>query len=78
MTHYAWTIRANGRKDIQRVTTLEEMTETLHVLDLPGLMPADWAIEHAHGDGRFIHDEGGPDEWSITFTAVAFGPGEAH
>lgn len=41
MAHYAWTLRARGRQDIQKVTTLAEMQ------DMASRPPkgSDWAFE---------------------------------
>jgi hypothetical protein len=75
MTHYAWTVRARGRQDIQRVTTLAEMQETLRILELPGVAPPDWIVANIWSDnipahGQYTHDEGGKDEWSLIWTKV--------
>ena len=75
MTHYAWTIRARGRRDILRVTTLAEMQGNLRILELPGLAPPDWFIGDGWSDdipdqGHYTHNEGGKDEWSLTWTKV--------
>jgi sulfur carrier protein ThiS len=74
MTHYAWTIKARGRPDIRKVTTLAELLDILQVLNLPGLAPPDWVIMEVDGDvashGHFVHSEGSKDEWSLTWTKL--------
>lgn len=75
MTHYAWTIRARGRRDIERVTTLAEMQGNLRILELPGVAPPDWVIGDVWTDdipehGQYTHNEGGKDEWSLSWTKV--------
>lgn len=82
MTHYAWTLRARGRQDIQKVTTLAEMQDTLTMLELPGVISLDWIVSNAPkhnvpGHGHFTHNEGGADEWSLTWTKVDYGPGDS-
>jgi hypothetical protein len=82
MTHYAWTLRARGRQDIQKVTTLAEMQDTLMTLELPGVSSPDWIVSNASkhnvpGHGHFTHNEGGADEWSLTWTKVDYGPGDS-
>ncbi|MCV9965689.1 hypothetical protein OIU34_27835 [Pararhizobium sp. BT-229] len=79
MTHYAWTLTAHGRQDIQKVTTLAELEDILRILDLPGLAPPDWVIANgwAHdvpGHGHYTHNEGSKDEWSLTWTKVDDAP----
>lgn len=80
MAHYAWTIKAKGRQDVAKVTTLAELEDVLRVLDLPGLMPADWVVMLAESPqspdhGHYVHNEDGDDQWSLTWTKV--GTGEA-
>ncbi|MBW9064539.1 hypothetical protein JNB71_14530 [Rhizobium herbae] len=75
MTHYAWTLRARGRQDIQRVTTLAELQETLRTVGLPGVAPTDWIVANIWRDtipahGQYTHDEGGKHEWSLIWTKV--------
>ena len=75
MTFYAWTIRFPLREDIARVTDLKELAENLRILDLPGTAPPDWIIHGAQmseedGQAEYIHDENGPDEWSLTWTKL--------
>jgi hypothetical protein len=79
MTHYAWTIRVHGWHDLQKVTTLAELHDILEILELPGVAPADWVTMDAwsneiKGHGRYTHDEGGKDEWSISWTTVDDAP----
>ncbi|MDQ0323537.1 hypothetical protein QO002_005743 [Pararhizobium capsulatum DSM 1112] len=76
MIPYAWTIEANGRQPLQRVTTIEEMHDVLRVLDLPGVVPPDCVTWDAWNGarGRYTHDCGGDDEWSVSWTRVG-GPG---
>ena len=70
--HYAWTIRYPGRQDIQKVTTVEELEDTLRVLDLPGLATAEFVTidVRATDRGTYIHYEEVDDEWSLTWTRV--------
>lgn len=72
MTHYAWTIEAKGRQPINKVTTAREMKDLLRILDLPGVSPPDWVlIEAGHDEhGRYTHNEGGDDEWSLKWTKL--------
>jgi hypothetical protein len=42
MTHYAWTIKASGLQDVQKVTTLPELHDVLQLLKLPGIAPPAW------------------------------------
>ncbi len=75
MSHYAWTIKARGRQDIQKVTTLAELHDILQILELPGLAPPDWVITGAEsneiaGHGHYIQNEGGKDEWSLAWTKL--------
>lgn len=75
MTHYAWTIKVQGWHDLQKVTTLAELHDILDILQLPGIAPPDWVIMDAWGaevagHGRYIHDEGGRNEWSLSWTTV--------
>ncbi len=75
MTHYAWTIRVHGWHDIQKVTTLTELHDILQTLELPGTAPPDWVLmgawsEEVAGRGRYTHNKGCKDEWSLTRTKV--------
>ncbi|WP_082510066.1 MULTISPECIES: hypothetical protein [unclassified Rhizobium] len=72
MIHYAWTIEAKGRKPIQKVTTVACLVDVLRILDLPGVAPTDWvAFECCASDhGKYTHNEGGDDEWSLKWTSV--------
>jgi hypothetical protein len=79
MAHYAWKIKANGRRAIRRVTTLPELHDTLQTLNLPGIAPPEWVIKDAWrdqraGHGRYVHNEGGRDEWSLIWTKDDDGP----
>lgn len=81
MTHYAWTVRVHGWHDLQKVTTLAELRDILGILELPGIAPPDWVIMDAWSDevaghGRYTHDEGGKDEWSISWTTVDDAPAD--
>jgi len=81
MTHYAWTIRASGLQDVQKVTTLPELHDVLQLLKLPGIAPPSWLTmdpwrEELSGDGRYVYDEGGSNEWSVVWTKVYYGPGD--
>lgn len=72
---YAWTLRARGRQDLQRVTTLDEMLDTLMMLELPGGVPPGWIMTNRwNGDiagfGHYIHDSGSKVEWSLTWTKL--------
>lgn len=82
MTHYAWTIKASGLETIQKVTTLPELHDVLQMLKLPGIAPPAWLTmdpwrEEPPEDGRYVHNEGGADEWSVVWTKVYYGPGGA-
>ncbi|KQV39991.1 MULTISPECIES: hypothetical protein [unclassified Rhizobium] len=72
MTHYAWTIEVKGRKPIQKVTTLAGLVEVLRILELPDVAPPEWVtFEGGNADhGKYTHNEGGDDEWSLTWTKV--------
>ncbi len=72
MTRYAWTIKAPGRQDIRKATTLAELCDVLRVLDLPGLAPPEFiTIDMEVSDlGTYHRDEGGGDEWSLTWTKI--------
>ncbi len=75
MTQYVWTLRAPGIRNLQRVTTLEEMQETLMVLELPGGVPPAWILTNTGssddaGHGHYTHNAGGNDEWSLTWTRL--------
>jgi hypothetical protein len=75
MTHYAWTIRVPGWHDLQKVTTLAELRDILEILELPGVAPPDWVImgawsDEVKGHGRYTHEVGGKEEWSISWTTV--------
>lgn len=77
--HYAWTIKAKGRQNIERVTTLADLQDTLRILSMPGLAPPDWIIMGAEGEefadhGRYIHNEGGKDEWSLNWKRANYEP----
>lgn len=79
MTHYAWTIKARGRDDIRRVTTLAEMQDVLRILSMPGRAPPDWIIAGAEnneiaGHGRYTHNEGGKDAWTLIWTKLDDSP----
>ena len=70
--HYAWTIKYPGRQDIQKVTTVEELADTLRVLQLPGLAPAEFLTLDVRTleRGSYFHCEGDDEEWSLTWTKV--------
>lgn len=72
MTHYAWTIEAEGRRPIRKVTTMDELIELLRVLDLPGVPAPGWlTLEDGTTDhGGYTHNEGGDDQWSLRWTKV--------
>ena len=75
MTRYAWTIKAHGRQDIRKITTLPELHDILQILKLPGIAPPDWVNMDAWSDepsehGHYIRNEGSKDEWSLTWTKV--------
>lgn len=79
MAHYAWTIKTHGRRAVRRVTTLPELHDVLQILKLPGIAPPEWVIKAAWRDqrgerGRYVHNEGGKDEWSLTWTKVGDTP----
>lgn len=73
------TIKASGRQDIHKVTTLDELEDVLRTLELPGIAPPHWVVMSTHGDeiaghGRYVHNEGSKDEWSLTWTTVNDAP----
>ncbi|MCV9960366.1 hypothetical protein OIU34_00505 [Pararhizobium sp. BT-229] len=72
MTHYAWTIKAPGRQEIRKVTTLAELCDVLRVLDLPAIEPPEFVTVdmEVFDHGTYHHDEGGEDEWSLTWTKI--------
>lgn len=72
MTHYAWTIKFRGREDIRHVTTLAGLHDALRALDLPGLAPPAFATPSGEipDHGYYTHNEGGSDEWSLTWTRI--------
>jgi hypothetical protein len=79
MTLYAWTITMHGRQSIERVSGLDEMEETLRILDLPGVSPPDWIISEivANGHeatGRWDHPGTEEERWSLTWTMFAYDP----
>lgn len=79
MTHYAWTIKVHGWHDLQKVTTLAELRDILEILELPGTAPPDWVVMGAWNDevagrGRYTHNKGCKDEWSLTWTKVDDAP----
>lgn len=81
MTHYAWTLKTCGRQDIEKVTTLPELYDILQMLKLPGVAPPRWLTidpwrDKIPGHGRYTHNEGGSDEWSLIWTKVDYGPGD--
>lgn len=72
MTIYAWTIKLPNRRDIQHVTTLEELHDYLRILELPGVTTPEWVTTELETSehGTFTHNEGSMDEWSLTWTKV--------
>ncbi len=75
MTQFVWTLRAPGVHDLQRVTTLDEMQDALMKLELPGGVPPAWILTNtgsgdAAGHGRYTHNAGGKDEWSLAWTML--------
>ena len=70
--HYAWTIRYPERQDIQKVTTLDSLENTLRILQLPGLTPAEFVTIEVETSphGTYTHNQDGDDEWSLTWTKV--------
>ena len=42
MVFYAWTIAHTGRQPIARVTTLFDLADVLHALNLPGAPSPEW------------------------------------
>ncbi|MDQ0323710.1 hypothetical protein QO002_005917 [Pararhizobium capsulatum DSM 1112] len=72
---YRWKIEHKSRESIQRVSNLDELQQTLCVLDLPGRRPPAWIIYAARAAERdgmteYIHNEGGRDEWRLTWRRV--------
>ncbi|MDQ0323563.1 hypothetical protein QO002_005769 [Pararhizobium capsulatum DSM 1112] len=81
MTHHAWTIGSGDRDDVQKVTTLPELHDVLHMLKLPGLALPAWLTmdpwrDKPPADGRYVFNEGGSNEWSVVWTKVTYGPGD--
>ncbi len=75
MPKYEWTISARNKENIHRVTDAEELEETLRILKLPGEKPTQWAWVLSEnpewgGQGRFVHNAGGEDEWSLTWSKI--------
>ncbi|MBB5535663.1 hypothetical protein GGD55_002367 [Rhizobium giardinii] len=75
MTQYVWTLRAPGRQDLPRVTTLDEMQDELMKLELPGGVPPVWILTNTGssddaGNGCYTHNAGGENEWSLTWTKL--------
>jgi hypothetical protein len=70
MTFYAWTISRPGRQDVKEVSDLAELRDYLCVLDLP--TPPDFVERDGemYDHGRFIHQSGSIDEWSLRWTKV--------
>jgi hypothetical protein len=72
MKLYAWTIKVPNREPIARVTEIEDLHQTLLVLDLPGMksplnITADAdGIVPGTGKYRHIDIEDGYD-WSVTW-----------
>jgi hypothetical protein len=78
MTHYAWTLRVHDRHEIQKVTTLAEMQDTLITQGLPGIAPPGWFVNNEWDDniprhGHYTHHER-KDEWSLIWTKIDYGP----
>lgn len=79
MTHYAWTIRVHGWHDLQKVTTLADLHDILQILELPGIAPPDWLVMGIWSDeiawhGRYTHNKGCKDEWTLTWAKVDDAP----
>jgi hypothetical protein len=75
MTQYVWTLRAPRIHDLRRVTTLDEMQDALINLELSGGVPPAWILTNTGfsdvaGHGRYTHNAGGKDEWSLTWTKL--------
>ena len=68
MTQYVWTLRAPGRHDLQRVTTLDEMQDTLMKLELPVEVPPGWILTNTGSS-----DDAGHGHYS-TMLAAGNGP----
>ncbi|WEZ84633.1 hypothetical protein P6U16_08695 [Rhizobium sp. 32-5/1] len=51
---------------------IAEMVDVLRILDLEGVAPAEFVtIEvEVSEHGTYIHNQGGDDEWSLTWTKV--------
>ncbi len=69
MTQYVWTLRAPGIRNLQRVTTLEEMQETLMVLELPGGVPPAWILTNTGSS-----DDAGHGHYTTMPAAMTNGP----
>lgn len=72
MAHYVWSIETRGREPILKVTTVKDLRNFLHVLDLPGAMsPILLAMEVNNAcQGCYTQNEGGVDEWKLTWTRI--------
>jgi hypothetical protein len=72
MNHYAWTIKYRGHEDIRHVTTLAGLFDVLRALELPGLAPPAFVVSDGEipDHGHYTHNEGGSDEWSLTWTRI--------
>lgn len=76
MALYAWTIKVPNREPIARVTEIEDLHQTLLVLDLPGMKsPLDITAD-ADGivpdSGKFRHvDVEDGFDWSVAWSKVA-------
>ena len=72
---YRWTIAAKGKRDIERVSTLEELERILEILALPGARPSKWIIAEAlasetNGHSEYVYNRGGSDEWRLVWHVV--------
>ncbi len=57
------------------VTTLDEMQDALMKLELPGGVPPVWILTNTGssddaGHGRYTHNSGDKDEWSLIWTKL--------
>ena len=70
--HYAWIIVYPGCQDIQKVTPVEELEETLRILELPGLGQVESLTNRVRTSdrGAYFHYEEDDDEWSLTWSKV--------
>ena len=75
MELFAYTIKITGSK-ITGVSDFEDLVAILKQIGLPGTAPPEWVLLEtkvsAHdAPSVYIHDEGGPEEWSVSWVKFA-------